>query len=66
MNAFAIIYLLMGIIVPTGEDEGEELYVLNLQNKTYEYVTEQELSIWINTGVIRDTPTVYVSETLRQ
>jgi len=56
----------MGIIVPTGEDEGEELYVLNLQNKTYEYVTEQELSIWINTGVIRDTPTVYVSETLRQ
>lgn len=46
-------YLFTGIVTPTGEDEGEELYVLSLPGIEYEYVSEDELKTFYNTGEIR-------------
>ena len=41
-------------IVSTGEDEGEELYAIILDDKEYDYVTEQELITFVKTGKIRN------------
>ena len=40
-------------IVSTGEEEGEELYAIVLEDVAYDYVTEEELIVWVKTGKIR-------------
>jgi len=41
-------------IISTGEDEGEELYAIITDEVSYDYVTEEELIVWVKTGRIRN------------
>jgi hypothetical protein len=47
-------FVMQGIVVPVGEDEGEELYAIVLEHRAYDYVTTEELYEWIDTGAIRN------------
>lgn len=46
-----------GIVIPTGEDEGEELYSIILNDITFDYVIKNEIIEWIDTGKIRNVDT---------
>lgn len=46
-----------GIVIPTGEDESEELYSIILNDITFDYVIKNEIIEWIDTGKIRNVDT---------
>ena len=51
---FGMITLLLSTVTFTGEDDGEMLYSVEVENITHDYVTEKELFMYLSTGKIRE------------
>jgi len=51
---FGMITLLLSTVTFVGEDEGEMLYSVEVENITHDYVTEKELFMYLSTGKIRE------------
>ena len=51
---FGMITLLLSTVTFVGEDEGEMLYSIEVENITHDYVTEKELFMYLSTGKIRE------------
>ena len=49
-----LLTLLLSTVTFTGEDEGEMLYSIEVENIRHDYVTEKELAVYVTTGVIRN------------
>ena len=51
---FGMVTLLLSTVTFTGEDEGEMLYSIEVENIRHDYVTEEELFTYFSTGKIRE------------
>ena len=51
---FGMITLLLSTVTFVGEDEGEMLYSIEVENITHDYVTQKELFMYLSTGKIRE------------
>ena len=51
---FGMLTVLLSTVTFVGEDDGEMLYSIETNDVTHDYVTEQEVIIYITTGKIRE------------